>query len=39
MEYAVYEVFLKDGRRLGSFVNMFSTREEAESFGARCEGE
>ncbi len=39
MEYAVYEVFLKDGRRLGSFVNMLSTREEAEAFAARLDGD
>jgi hypothetical protein len=31
--------FLKEGRRLGSFVNLFSTREEAERFGARLEEE
>lgn len=39
MEYAVYRVFLEDRRRMGSFVNMFPTREEAEAFAARLEGE
>jgi len=39
MEYAVYEVSFKDGRRMGSFVNMLATREEAEAFAAGLEGE
>lgn len=39
MEYAVYRVFLKDGRSMGSFVNMLATREEAEAFVGRLEGE
>lgn len=33
MEYAVYRVFSdEDGRRMGSFVNMFASRAEAEVF-------
>jgi hypothetical protein len=39
MEYAVYKVFLQDGRRMGAFVNMLATREEAEAFAADLEGE
>lgn len=39
MEYAVYEVFFKDGRRMGSFVNMLATHEEAVALAVRLEGE
>lgn len=39
MEYAVYKVFFEDGRRMGSFVNMFASRETAEDFAAGLEGE
>ncbi len=39
MEYAVYRMFSRDGRRMGSFVNMLATRQEAEAFAAKLEGE
>lgn len=39
MEYAVYRVFLKDGWRTGTFVNMLASREEAEAFVEKHEGE
>ena len=39
MEYAVYRIFIRDGRRMGSFVNMLATRQEAEAFAAELEGE
>lgn len=39
MEYAVYKVFRQDGRRMGSFVNMLASHEEAEAFAAMLEGE
>ena len=39
MEYAVYKVSFEDGRRMGSFVNMLATREEAEALVGRLEGE
>ena len=35
----MYEVFLEDGRRMGSFVNMLPTHEEAEDLVERLEGE
>jgi hypothetical protein len=38
MEYAVYRVFLQNGRRIGSFVNMLASREEAEAYAAGLEG-
>jgi len=40
MEYAVYKVFRgKDGRRMGSFVDMLASPEEAEAFARKREGE
>ena len=39
MEYAVYKIFTEGGRRMGSFVNMLATREEAEAFAGGLEGE
>lgn len=40
MEWAVYRVFRsEDGRRMGSFVDMLSSREEAEAFAEGLEGE
>ncbi len=40
MVWAVYGVFRsKDGRRMGSFVNMFASREEAETFARGRDGE
>ena len=39
MEYAVYKVFVEDGRKKGSFVNMLATRQEAEIFAQRQQGE
>lgn len=40
MEWAVYRVFWgEDGRRMGSFVNMLASREEAEEYARRRDGE
>lgn len=40
MEFAVYRVFEgEDGRRMGSFVNMLASREEAEAYARQTEGE
>lgn len=40
MEFAVYRVFQdEDRRRMGSFVNMLSSREEAEDYARELDGE
>jgi hypothetical protein len=40
MEFAVYRVFQdEDGRRMGSFVNMLASREEAEAYARGRDGE
>jgi hypothetical protein len=39
MEYAVYKVFFENSRKMGSFVNMLASREEAEAFATSLEGE
>lgn len=40
MEWAVYRVYLDDdGRKIGSFVDMLPSREEAEAFSEELEGE
>lgn len=40
MEFAVYRIFYDaDGRKLGAFVNMFSSHEKAEELMERLEGE
>ena len=39
MEYAVYKVFVEDGRKKGCFVNMLASRQEAEAFAQRQQGE
>lgn len=40
MEWAVYRSFLDDnGRKMGSFVNMLPSREEAEAFAEGLEGD
>lgn len=35
----MYKVFSHHGRRIGSFVNMLASREEAEAYAAGLEGE
>ena len=40
MEWAVYRIFRsEDDRKMGDFVNMFASREEAEAFMRSCDGE
>lgn len=40
MEYAVYKVFWgENGRRMGSFVNMFASYEEAQTSARERDGE
>lgn len=40
VEWAVYRIFRsEDGRRMGSFVNMLASREEAEAYADKLEGE
>ena len=40
MEWAVYRVFRSEaGRKMGSFVNMYAGREEAEAFARGRDGE
>ena len=40
MEWAVYRIFRGgDGRRMGSFVNMLASRDEAEAYTDKLEGE
>ena len=39
MEHAVYRIFSRGGRRMGSFVNMLATRQEAVAFASELEGE
>lgn len=40
MEYAVYRIFRDErGRKMGTFVNMLSSRGEAEELAGRLEGE
>lgn len=40
MEWAVYKVFRsEDDRRMGEFVNMLASREDAEAYSRGCDGE
>ena len=39
MEFAVYRIFRRNGRKLGTFINMFASREEAEDLSERLAGE
>ena len=39
MEFAVYRIFRRGGRKLGSFVTMRASREEAEQLANKLKGE
>lgn len=40
VEWAVYRIFRSgDGHKMGSFVNMLASREEAETYAGKLEGE
>lgn len=39
MEFAIYRLYEQGGRRMGKFVDMLATREEAEAFADKLEGE